>query len=157
MKIIHASPDLGSKLSEEQVIDFLCNSRLNLQLGTIDDKGEPNIHPIWYIFENNKLVAMTDKTSRKFQNLKNSNKVYFCIDDEKNPYKGIRGKATTKVQENIEHNLPVAEKIITKYMGTLDHEVSQFLLNWIKSGFSVILEINPEYYSTWDHISGLTG
>ena len=46
MKIVHGSPGFGSKFTEEQAIDFLSNSKLNLLLGTIDDKGEPNVHPV---------------------------------------------------------------------------------------------------------------
>ena len=52
MKIVHASPGFGSKFTEEQAMDFLSNSKLNLLLGTIDDKGDPNVHPVWYLYEN---------------------------------------------------------------------------------------------------------
>ena len=48
MKITHASPGIGSALSELQVNEFLTNSKLNLLLGTIDGKNEPNVHPVWY-------------------------------------------------------------------------------------------------------------
>jgi len=65
MKIVHGSPGFGSKFTEEQAIDFLSNSKLNLLLGTIDDKGEPNVHPVWYLYENGKLYVETSKTAKK--------------------------------------------------------------------------------------------
>jgi len=43
MKIVHASPGFISQLTEQQVTDFLSISKLNLQLGTIDKNGEPNM------------------------------------------------------------------------------------------------------------------
>jgi len=52
LKIVHASPGFGSKFSEEQTLDFLSKGKLNLLLGTIDEKDEPNVHPVWYLFEN---------------------------------------------------------------------------------------------------------
>ena len=50
MKIINASPKLGRPLSEEQIMEFLINSKI-VHLGTVDNKGRPNIHPSWYYFE----------------------------------------------------------------------------------------------------------
>ena len=156
MKIVHASPGFGSALTQQQTIDFLSNSKLNLQLGTVEKNGEPNIHTVWYIFDNEKLYVETSKTSKKIQNIKNNNNVYFCIDDETVPYKGVRGKATVKILDEVNQMLPIAEKIMLKYTDSLDNEIAKFLLNGVKSGFSVILEINPKFYSTWDHSSGIT-
>ena len=156
MKIVHASPGFGSALTQQQIIDFLKNSTLNLQLGTIDNKMEPNIHTVWYYYDDEKLYVETSKTSKKVQNIKNNDKVYFCIDDETIPYKGVRGKATVKIIDDVNQMLPIAEKLMLKYTGSLDNEIAKFLLNGVKSGFSVILQLEPKYYSTWDHSSGIT-
>jgi len=151
MEIKHASPGIGSALSESQVNEFLTNSRLNLLLGTIDSKGEPNIHPVWYFFENGRLYIETSKTAKKAQNILHKNTVYFCIDDEKIPYKGVRGKASAKILEEVSKILPIAEKIMIKYTGDLENNVAKFLLDGVKSGSSVLLELEPKYFSTWDH------
>ena len=156
MKIVHASPGFGNALTEEQVVDFLSKNKLNLLLGTIDNKQEPNVHPVWFLYENGKLFVETAKTSRKVLNIKQNPKIYFCVDDETIPYKGVRGKGTIRISENIEANLPIAEKIMLKYTGSLDNEIAKFLLDGVKKGFSVLLEITPTYYSTWDHSSGIT-
>ena len=156
MKIVHASPGFGNALTEKQVEEFLSKSKLNLLLGTIDPKGEPNVHPVWYYYENGKLYVETSKSSSKVKNIKNNNAVYFCIDDEKIPYKGVRGKGTAKISENIEHNTPIASKIMIKYTGSLDNQIAKFLMDGVKNGFSVILEITPKYYATWDHSTGIT-
>ncbi len=156
MRIVHASPGFGNALTEKQVEEFLSKSKLNLLLGTIDTKGEPNVHPVWYYYENGKLYVETSKSSSKVKNIKNNNAVYFCIDDEKIPYKGVRGKGTVKISENIEHNIPIASKIMIKYTGSLDNQIAKFLMDGVKNGFSVILEITPKYYATWDHSTGIT-
>ncbi|MDH3678181.1 MAG: pyridoxamine 5'-phosphate oxidase family protein [Nitrosopumilus sp.] len=151
MKIMHASPGIGSALSESQVDKFLTNSKLNLLLGTIDGKGEPNIHPVWYFYENGRMYIETSKTAKKAQNIRNKNIVYFCIDDEKIPYKGVRGKASAIILEEIPKILPIAEQIMVKYTGDLENNVAKFLLDGVKSGSSVLLELEPKYFSTWDH------
>jgi hypothetical protein len=45
--ILNANPGFGTPITEEGVIDFLTNSKLNLHLSTIDEKGDPNIHQTW--------------------------------------------------------------------------------------------------------------
>ncbi len=72
------------------------------------------------------------------------------------PYKGVRGKGSARVSEDIQTNIPIAEKIMLKYTGSLDNEVAKFLMDGVKNGFSVILEITPKYYATWDHSTGFT-
>jgi nitroimidazol reductase NimA-like FMN-containing flavoprotein (pyridoxamine 5'-phosphate oxidase superfamily) len=156
MKIVHASPGFGSALSETQTIKFLTTGKLNLQLGTIDKKGEPNVHPVWFLYDNGKFFIETAKTSKKAANARMNRTVYFCIDDEAMPYKGVRGKGDVRISENVQQNTPIAEKIMLKYTGSLDNEIAKFLLDGVKKGFSIILEISPRYYSTWDHSTGIT-
>ncbi len=154
MKIVHASPGFGSKFTEAQTIDFLSKGKLNLLLGTIDDKEEPNVHPVWYLYENGKLYIETAKTAKKISNIKKKNTIYFCIDDEKMPYKGVRGKGTVRISEDTKANIPIAEKIMIKYTGNLDNQVAKILMDGVKKGFSVLLEITPKYFATWDHSTG---
>jgi len=68
----------------------LGNSKLNIHIGTIDDKGDPNIHPTWYYFDttNNNLYIETYKGSKKIENLNTRNTLYYCVDDPNPPYKG---------------------------------------------------------------------
>ena len=156
MKIVHGSPGFGSAMTQSQIDDFLTNKKLNLLLGTIDDKGEPNVHPVWYLYHEGKLYVETAKTAKKAQNIRNQNSVYFCIDDETIPYKGVRGKGDVRISEDIQSNIPIAEKIMIKYTGDLENEVAKFLMDGVKQGLSVLLEINPKYFSTWDHSTGFS-
>jgi hypothetical protein len=63
----------------------------------------------------------------------------------------VRGKGTVKIYEEVEFNVPVAEKIHLRYLGSLDDPISHSLMDAIKNGQSVVLEISPKYYSTWDY------
>ena len=155
MKILNASPGFGRELTEDEVRNFLGNNKLNIHLGTIDSKGDPNIHPTWYFFDptNNRFYIETSKNSKKKENLNRKNIIYYCVDDPNPPYKGVRGKGKVKIHENIDHNIPIAEKIMVKYLGSLAHPMATALMSNVKDGDSVILEITPNYYSTWDYTS----
>jgi uncharacterized pyridoxamine 5'-phosphate oxidase family protein len=153
MKILNASPGFGTPLNEQEVKDFLANSKLNVHLGTVDEKQEPNIHPIWYYFDtlNNKLYVETSKSSKKISNLGENKTVYFCIDEPNPPYKGVRGKGEVTIHKDIDFNVSISEKIMLKYLGDLEHPMAKSLLTYVKNGDSVVLEITPSYYSTWDY------
>ena len=151
MKIVHGSPGFGSMLTEEQTVEFLTDKKLNLLLGTVGGSGDPFIHPVWFLYENEKLYVETSKTSKKVQNIQQKNMVYFCIDDENLPYRGVRGKALVKISTDVEDNIPIAERIMIKYTGNLENKVAKMLMDGVRAGQSAILEISPEYYSTWDH------
>jgi uncharacterized pyridoxamine 5'-phosphate oxidase family protein len=152
MKIFNADPAFGRPLKEDEIKTFLNNSKLNVHIATIDEKGEPNIHPTWYYFDSteNKLYIETAKNSKKVQNLRRNKVIYYCVDVPNLPYKGVRGKGMVKIHENVGYNVPIAEKIMVRYLGSLAHPIATSLISSVKNGDSVILEITPSYYSTWD-------
>jgi general stress protein 26 len=153
IKILNGSPGFGSVLNEYNVKNFLTTNKYNIHLGIVDEEGHPNIHPTWYYFEasNHKFYIETSKHSKKVSNVRKNGGVYFCVDDPQPPYKGVRGKGTARIHENIDHNIPIAEKIMTRYLGNLEHPMARALLNAVEKGESFILEISPYYYSTWDY------
>ena len=155
MKILNAIPGFGAPLTELEIKEFLTTKVLNVHLGTLDEKGDANIHPAWYYYDpqKEKLYVETGKQSKKIDNLrKNENKnIYFCIDDPNIPYKGVRGKGNVKIYEDVNFNVTMVEKMHVRYLGTLEHPISQQLIGAVKKGESVILEISPKYYSSWDY------
>jgi hypothetical protein len=56
----------------------------------------------------------------KVQNIqRNPDKIYFSIDDENYPYRGVKGKAIARISEDIQKNLSIIKEINMKYLGTL--------------------------------------
>ncbi len=153
LRILDGSGESGKSLSEQDVKDFLTTKVLNVHLGTVDDHGHANIHPAWYYFDDSKekIYVETGKHSKKMENLTRNDTIYFCIDDPSPPYKGVRGKGSVKVSYDVNHNVLVAQKIHMRYLGNLEHPMAHELIDAIKKGQSVVLEINPKYYSTWDY------
>jgi Pyridoxamine 5'-phosphate oxidase len=153
LKILNANPYFGVPLTEQEIKDILTTGTLMIHLGTVDEKGHANIHPLWYYYDPsiNKLYVQTGKQSKKTYNLRNNETIYFCIDDQNPPYKGVRGKASVNIHEDVNFNIPIAEKILIKYLGNLQHPSAQTLLAAQKKGQLVVLEVSPIYYSAWDN------
>jgi nitroimidazol reductase NimA-like FMN-containing flavoprotein (pyridoxamine 5'-phosphate oxidase superfamily) len=150
MKITGAMGSAYS-MTEEEVDKFL-ESKLNLQLATIDELGDPGIQPVWFEYDKDKksLFIMTPKTSKKAQNIRKKSKIYFSIDDENFPYKGVKGKGEAKVLEDEQKIMLLVEKINMKYLGTLDHPIAKMLIDNTRNGIETVFEITPKFFSTWD-------
>ena len=150
MRIISAISGAPS-MNKEEVNKFL-KSKLLLQIGTIDDEGDPNIHPVWFDYDvdREKLLVITPKITKKVKNIRSKPIVYFSIDDENITYKGVKGKGTATIIEDPKRTVLYGEKIYMKYLGTLDHPVPKMILDSAKKGSHVVLEIRPKFFSTWD-------
>jgi general stress protein 26 len=138
-------------MNEQEIINFL-QSKLNLQLATIDENGDPNIQPVSFDYEKDseKLHVMTSKMSNKVRNIRSKSNVYFSIDDENFPYKGVKGKAIARIIEDHQKVVSMAEKINIKYLGTLEHPLAKMLMEFAQNGTEILLEISPKFFSTWD-------
>ena len=150
MKITGAMGSAYS-MTEEEVDKFL-ESKLNLQLATIDELGDPSIQPVWFEYDKNKksLFIMTPKTSNKAQNIRRKSKIYFSIDDENSPYKGVKGKGEAIVLEDEKKIMLLVEKINMKYLGILNNPIAKILIDNTRNGIETVFEITPEFFSTWD-------
>ena len=89
----------GIGMSEREARDFLTESRSTLILGTTDSDGSPMIHPVWYFFDTarTRLYFYTEPGLKKAANIGRRNQVYFDVDNDRWPYKGVKGKGLARV------------------------------------------------------------
>jgi nitroimidazol reductase NimA-like FMN-containing flavoprotein (pyridoxamine 5'-phosphate oxidase superfamily) len=135
--------------STSEVIDFLSKSRSPLRLATIDSSGAPVINSIGFYFENNRLYIFSRTDSRKTSNIRRSNKVYFSVDTDTPPYKGVKGRAFATFIDDKNKALELVKKIALKFTGSLDNPMSQAIIGQVRSGEYTALELRPVFYTTW--------
>ena len=151
MKIISATSEIPSMTNEEA--EKFLESKLNLQLATIDQQGDPNIQPVWFYYDKDeeKLWINTSKFAKKTQNILKRSTIYFSIDDENPPVRGVKGKGIATIIDDLKIVVPLGEKISLKYLGTLDHPIAKMISEDSKKGGVVLVEISPKFFSTWDY------
>jgi uncharacterized pyridoxamine 5'-phosphate oxidase family protein len=152
LKIIQTFPNMPNPVTGAEVNKFL-ESKLNLQLATIDEEGFPNIQPIWFLYDKEigKMYVSTQKMTKKAHNIyRNPDKIYFSIDDENFPYKGVKGKAVARISEDIDWNIPIVEKINIKYLGNIEHPLAKMIMENTRKGTQIVIEIIPKFFSAWD-------
>jgi general stress protein 26 len=143
---------MSRPVTEAEVNEFL-ESKLNIQIATVDQNGYPTIQPLWFVYdkESGKLYAGTQKMTKKIQNIRrNPDKIYFSVDDENYPYRGVKGKAVARISEEVQENLSIVKKINMKYLGTLDHPLAKMIIENTGNGTEVVIEIIPKFFSAWD-------
>jgi general stress protein 26 len=151
MNIISATPETPGMTKEE--VDMFLEKIFMLQISTLDEKGEPNIQPVWFYHDKSqeKLLITTSKMAKKTLNLRRNPILYFSIDDENFPYKGVKGKGSVNIVEDPNRTVPEGDKISMKYLDTLDHPIAKMITEHSKKGENVLIEINPKFFSTWDY------
>ncbi len=137
-------------MDESEIRKFLQDGSIPLRLAMIEKDGDPVIYPVWFHFEDDRIYFFTGKNSRKVGNLSRSNRVYFCIDSEGQPYKGVKGKASVAIVTQVEKAQGIAGNIIKKYLGNLNSSYAKTMIDGVKSGKEIVVELDPVYYSTWD-------
>ena len=151
MVSVHKAMPNAPGMEQSEVDIFLSTSKTPLRLGTVDSKGDPMIHPVWFDYSNGKLYLMSDKDTRKVRNIRGTNRVYFSIDTDAEPHKGVKGKGTAMILADIGKAVPISEKMISKYLGDPNTGMAKRIMDGIRNGTEVLVEITPLYFSTWDY------
>jgi len=149
MKIFEGLEGIG--MSEQETRKFLTGSRSNLVLATINADGTPTIHPVWYYFDTvrTKLYFYTEPALRKATNIKRRSHVYFDVDDDIWPYKGVKGKGRARVLSTKRETLSWGAKILARYTKK-GSPLFMTALDRMKNGGYVVFEITPAFLTSWD-------
>ena len=84
-------------------------------------------------------MVTTSKIAKKTKNLRKKPILYFSIDDENFPYKGVKGKGSVNIVEESNRTVSEGEKISMKYLGTLDHPIAKMITEDSKKGDNVLI------------------
>ena len=69
MKIVSATPKTPGMTKEE--VDRFLESKLMLQMSTIDEQGEPNIQPVWFYYDKNRKIVVVIGYSFRDESINN--------------------------------------------------------------------------------------
>jgi PPOX class probable F420-dependent enzyme len=83
------------------------------KLATVMKDGSPQLTPIWYIYEDGKLIVNTTTDRVKYRNIKRNPRVAFVVDDGY-PYITIRGTARIANERDPKRDI---EALAIRYTG----------------------------------------
>ena len=138
-------------MDKSEVDAFLAGSKTPLRLATTNSKGEPNIHPVWYHYANDRIYLMSTKETVKVRNLSQNQTVYFSIDTDAMPNRGVKGKGSATMIKDPIKAVSLSEKIVAKYLGDINGKMAKNIIDQVRKGSEVLVEITPQFYATWDY------
>ena len=128
--------------------EFLKKQKI-LHLATLDNKDNPHVIPVWYLFNSKKLYIGTNSKTEKAKNVKNNSKVSFCVDVGINSPDifGVMGQGVGKLIIEKNEVARIEKIILLRYFNTLDDKSAKELLEET----DCIIEITPKEYSVWEY------
>jgi len=149
MKVREA--EKGTGMTETEATKYLVGSRSNMILGTVDANGNPSMQPVWYYFDpqTQKIYMYTYRKAAKASNMRSRDVVYFDVDNDRFPYKGVRGRGRAKEVPDKTAALEILSKILARYIKP-GHPFNSMYIDGVEKGAIMIVEITPAYLTTWD-------
>lgn len=134
---------MGATLTERQIKHVL--KPYIATLATIRADGAPHTAPVWYRFEGDAFVVLTDRGSQKHRNIERDPRVELCIDDrERPPYHTVivRGRATVEPAPGDAWRLALAVHYLGDERGRRYVEITP-------AGDAVLLRMVAERITGW--------
>ena len=154
VRILLAEPGVVG-LSYDEIQQFLANGKIPMRLATIGGDGGPVIYPVWYHYANDRLYLFSRKNTKKMEDIERDSTVYFSIDTETFPNKGVKGKGTARMISDPNEGVPLVERMLEKYLGDTKSSYPKAMIESVRKGSDVVVEIRPHYYTVWDYTKGL--
>ena len=138
---------LARQLSTKEV-DLLLSKPNILRLAVVDEcDGLPIVHPVWYVYRNDRFLVATDRDGIKARSLRRNQNAYFLVDTDSRPLRGVRGRGTAKVIDDAAYARQVTRENVLKYLGTTRTKTAKKIL--AMGATSSVIEITPVYMATW--------
>ena len=138
-------------LTQAEVIELLQTPEL-LRLGFVDSAGWPVVHPVWFLYEGDRLWTTIGTDSLKARRLREDGRAYFTIDSQaEGNIRGVRGRARATVGEDRERTIELQRALLQKYLGSEEGLIAEALLRDAQDGSSAVLELEPLKYLAWGY------
>jgi PPOX class probable F420-dependent enzyme len=95
----------------ENFLDIL-QSKAFAHVATIGPKGEPQVNPVWFVWDGTHILFSVNKVRQKYRNLVREPRIALSILDPDNPYRMIEIRGKARIEEDV--NLHFANSVVTK-------------------------------------------
>lgn len=126
--------------------EFLDGIKIPLRLACTTESGWPIVLSLWFVYRDGRLYCATQESARVVEYLKNDPRCGFEIAEDRPPYCGVRGQAKARIHKDI--GVAILEKLLLRYLGSLENPLAQKLLS--REDTEVAIELEPIQVFKWD-------
>ncbi len=128
------------EMDENEIIDFLMEGPRTGKLSTVREDGHPHVAPIWFVWNEGKIIFCTMNSSVKAKNISHNPQVSICVDDESPPYAFVIIQGTAKFSDNQKDLLKWNTILGGRYMG---EKLAEVYGKRNTIGGSLLVEVTP--------------
>ena len=132
---------------QQQIEDYLSDSRLPVRLGCVGGDGFPRVVSLWYQYREGALYCVTHRDSPLVSLLTNEPRVGFEVSPNEPPYLGVRGQGVVEMTPLKQREM--LEALLSNYLGGLESKLAQWLLS--RSEQEILITIQPRRFFSWDY------
>ena len=133
------------RLSKKEIGQLLTGPNL-LRLAFLDG-GTPMVHPVWFVYEEEKFWIAVDREGAKARSIRENPGVYFLVDVGSSPPRGVRGRGTARVIDDLAFATEITTKCVKKYLKTARMKKAKEIIEMGRE--SCAIEITPGYMASW--------
>ena len=125
---------------EPEQEQFLYKHRFGV-LSTLKKGGAPQVTPVYYLYEDGKILISANKWKYKTRNIQRDPRVTLCVLDEgpRNRYLQVSGRAVVTEEDLVE----TSTRIFSRFRSEIREDFPQ----WLKDQQRVIVVLTPEHVS----------
>jgi hypothetical protein len=109
--------------------------------------GFPVVLSLWFIPEQDDLLAAVHRDARIVKRLKADPRCAFEVAPNEPPYRGVRGTATASLDSAGARAL--LERLLVRYLGSTESSLGRFLLG--RADEELVVRLHPHRMDSWDY------
>ena len=130
-----------------QVEAVLVEARIPMRLAANTPSGFPVVLSLWFLPEEDELLAAVHRDARIAKRLKTDPRCAFEIAPNEPPYRGVRGQAIARLET--EGAIGLLERLLDRYLGSTDSKLGRFLLG--RAEEELVVRLRPSWIASWDY------
>ena len=138
---------LSGPWNQARVHEFLAETRIPMRLAANTDTGFPIVLSLWFLAEEDELLAVVHRDARIAKRLKADARCAFEIAPDEPPYRGVRGQATASLASDGASGL--LERLLGRYLSSTDSSLGRFLL--ARAEEELVVRLQPNWIASWDY------
>ncbi len=128
------------------VAEFLAVTVIPMRIGVESPSGWPTVLSVWFVPDDDDLLAATRPTSALVRSLERQSRCGFEIAADEPPYRGVRGRGLVELDRSAGRS--TLERLLTRYLGDIESPLARRLL--AQADDEVCVRIRPRSIVSWD-------
>ena len=139
--------NISGPWQEQEIANFLKNTKIPVRLAAIHPKGHPIIVSLWFLYMEGKIFCACRESAMIVSLINKNNNVGFEIASEHQPYFGVRGHGNAVIDATLGET--TLKELADRYLGDQETEFRRWLMKGAAN--EVAIKITPRQVTSWDY------